>query len=276
MSVLETLARELIHRRAEDAANIVSAMGVERAAAVLSVAEPADAAGVLIRMAPLFAAKCFQSMPVPTAGAIIDVLPPGVGANLLRSGDPEFVRNLLDRTAHRKRIEEHLRYPSLSVGEAMESTVPAVPLHWRVNSVRQALSELATPLCPYLYVVDESGVLRIQDLEGRGDAPLRQVMRTPVVRLQALSPLHSVVDHPAWSDYDVLPVTGRTDMPVGIIRHKDLRRHDAPPKRLTFDGESPADVLLSLGELYWSSLWSLVEGGGPAGTRPPVGSGRAR
>ena len=191
-----------------------------------------------------------------------------MNAAFLRAADSGFVESLLTTVSNPEPIREQLRYPPLSVGESMEAGIPAVPVHWSIGQAREVVEEAARLQCPYLYVIDASGalvgVLQIRELDRFADSPVEAAMNTSIVRLHAYSPLESILDHPGWNEYDVLPVTGRMNTLVGVLRHKNLRRHGVAPEASSVGDESFADIALSLGELYWSGLWRVVAGFAPS------------
>jgi Mg/Co/Ni transporter MgtE len=271
METLDLIAQDLVDLHPSDAANIISGMSVDDIVLILSSIGPERASKTLTRMATAVAAESLATMSIPEARAVIDSVSAPVAATLLRSCQSERIQSILSEASHPERIRELLQYPPGSVGEAMDAAIPTVPSHWRVDQVRKALHDLTTPACPYLYVTSESGalvgVLHILKLDSPGETPLPRLMDTPVVSLQAYSPLESVIDNPAWAHYDVLPVKSWTDVPVGMLRHKDLRRHDRTSARAGIAGESVAEVVLSLSELYWTGLWNVVEGFAPPSVR---------
>jgi predicted transcriptional regulator len=81
---------------------------------------------------------------------------------------------------------------------------------------------------------------------------LSAVMQRNPVRLDARADVPTVAAHPAWRDFDALPVVDDAGRLVGAIRHKTIRqmgRESRPPMMAT---------LVGLSELYWTGLAGIL------------------
>ncbi len=79
------------------------------------------------------------------------------------------------------------------------------------------------------------------------------------IRLLATSDLASVAGHPAWLQFDMLPVVDKAGVFLGVIRHKTIRQLAAARVETPGLGEG-FDVALRIADLYWRSVSTLVTG----------------
>lgn len=233
---------------------------------VLGTLDAPDAASLLARMPPSEAIRCLSGLRPERGAKLLEQVSPRTAAILLRSTPGLFREDVLGEMSYvrRARLETLLRYPPRSVGESMDTDLPAVPVHWSLRQLRDKLVQTDDWIgIPYVYVVDERGslvgVLRPPGREEAEDTPVRSVMHSPVRSLYAFTPVGAVVDHPGWALHDRLPVTTTGDVLVGVLRHRDLRAQ--PVSRDAASGSAPiTDALMTLSELYWKGLWNTIDG----------------
>jgi magnesium transporter len=123
-----------------------------------------------------------------------------------------------------------------------------------------------------VYVVDRQqhlvGVLNIRTLfSARPKGSVKSVMRGDLVYLRARTDLTAVTAHPAWLEFDALPVVDASGLFLGVIRHKTLRQLVRPATEGNL--ATNLGVVVSLTELYWRGLAELV-GGFAQMTRPDL------
>jgi hypothetical protein len=86
---------------------------------------------------------------------------------------------------------------------------------------------------------------------------LSSTMCSHVLRLPVRADFASVLAHPGWRDFHVLPVVDDSDVFVGVIRHEKLRSLEDTAKK---PGNQAVSTMLSLGELYWIGLTGMLAG----------------
>lgn len=256
---------------------MLSEAPLEEAVDVLGILDAAEAASLLTRMPPFEAIRCLSGLRPERAAKLLENVSPRTAAILIRSTQRLFREDVLKEMSYvrRARLEALLQYPPRSVGESMETDLPAIPVHWTLRQLRDKLVQTDDWIgIPYLYVVDERGslvgVVRPPGREEAGDTPVRSVMTSPVRSLYAFTPIEAVGDHAGWALHDRLPVTTTGDVLVGVLRHRDLRSR--PVSRASTSGGAPiTEALMTLSELYWKGLWNTIDGvAAPAPTPVPV------
>jgi magnesium transporter len=248
----------------------------EDAARLLERATPADTAGVLASVPADEAAEVFRSLG-PTAAhecaavlesenlvSLIEALPMDVAAGVLRridAGRRDALLAALDEDL-RERLVGALTLPDNSAGALADPLVLALPHDITVGEAQKAL-RIARPTTPDAYVVSRDrvlvGVLAIQDLmAARPKESLRSVMLPDPIRLEASADLATVAVHPAWREFDALPVVDAAGRLIGGLQHRAVRR-------LNPDRSGPMfATLVGLSELYWAGLTGIIASLAPA------------
>jgi magnesium transporter len=215
-------------------------------------------------MAPLAASGCLARLSPECAVAILTALPLNAAAGLLRRLDADVRERALahapaDWSMSLRRL---LQYPEGTAGALMEPEALALPGDIRVGEARARVRRAPHSLLSYLYVVDREqrliGVLTLRELMlAPPKTLLSSAMRSHVLRLLAHADFASILAHPGWRDFHVLPVVDDGGVFVGVIRHEKLRRLEDTASR---PANQAISTMLSLGELYWIGLTGMLAG----------------
>jgi len=258
------LSQAFLESHPRDAALILERLPGEEAAAFLEKTPPQLVARVFQQMAQLVAAGCLERLAPARAAAVLTALPLNAAAGLLRRLEAEVRdQTLVHAPAEFSISLRHLlQYPEGTAGALMESRVLALPGDLRVSEARVRVRRALHSLLYYVYVVDRDqrliGVLNLRELMlASPKAMLSSAMRPHVVRLSVRADLTSILTHPGWREFHILPVVDDSGSFVGVIRHETLRR-------LEDTAGTPASqaisTMLSLGELCWIGLTGMLAG----------------
>jgi len=270
MSTMNSLARRYATAHPDAAANRLEDLAPDEAAAFLVRLEPEEAAAVFAELWPRTAAAILDRVAADQAATILEKLTLSRTVALIRQLPASARANILNALppSLEPRVRKALSLPSGTAGSAADSAVTPCDADTRVG---EALTRGSDPRVPYLYVIDREyrlvGVIHRRELESAEEgASLRSIMKTPVQKVPATTPLAVLHQHGAWSAFDALPVVDSRDAFLGVIRHKALRA--APRVSTDRPGRATAlTTLLELGEVYWSGLFSAIEvfaaGGAP-------------
>lgn len=264
MTAEERLAFALMASHPEEAARIIEGADPSAAAAVVSAVAPAVAARVFRAIGPTPSAACAAAMAPDDLAAIVAELTVDIAAGLIRQVDPARRELLFPLLAPElaDQLRLMLRYPENTAGAMADPLVLAVAEDITVADAQRRLRGSGLHLHYYVYVISRdgvlTGVLSIGELmAARGKDALAAVMHRDVVRLDGYADLATVEAHPAWRDYDALPVVDSGHRLVGAIQHKEVRQlagSAARPMMATFVG---------LSELYWAGLTRILRSLGP-------------
>ncbi len=231
-------------------------------AAFFGALSPEVAVGAIDCMFPSTVAAALEGMGSDELSPILATLAPARCVLVLRAvAQAERARMLALLPEKRAlAVERLLRSARGSVGEIAEPIPAELSPFMTVGEAAHVVNNV-TAL--YVYVVDDDhrlvGVIHRRDLATSGErARVRDLMTAEVIRLPAAAPQNAVMDHPAWKRLDALPVVDSTDVLVGVIRHKNLRRLGETPTATASGQPSALDAFLDLGELYWGTLASLI------------------
>jgi magnesium transporter len=234
-------------------------------AAVLACATPAVGARVFRAIGPTPAAACAGALSDATYAGILAELPLDAAGSSLRRAEPPRRDQLLALLAAERadQLRLMLRFPEDTAGAVADPLVLALADDISVADAQRRLRGSSLHLHYYIYVITRDGLLvgavSIPELmAARGKDALADVIHRDVVALDAWTDLVTVEAHPAWRDFDVLPVVDGRGRLVGAIRHKAVRQ-------MSWSSDRPmVATLVGLSELYWAGLTGILRSLAPA------------
>lgn len=274
MSAEDVCAAQFAKAHPVAAARVLEQLPGEEVAAFLQGAPAESAAEVIGAMAPAAGAECLGALPRNLVGKVVAAVPADAAARLLRRLPLDTRDGVLGACEQTREtlLRRLLTYPDDTAGGAADPQVMALPHDLTVGEARLEVRQHGGSVHHHLYVIDRThrivGVVHVRDLVRAEDGdPLTTIMEPADLHLPGAARLRDVAAHPAWQRLDALPVLDDAGRLIGILRHRDIRMADAS------SGEEPmVSTLLSLGELYWLALTSVIAGpaerreGGPGGS----------
>lgn len=272
MTPEERLAAAFVADHPADAVRLLERADPADAAALLAGLPVGEAAEVYRVLGPSPAAACALALGDEALAAIVAELPLDAAGGAVRCLDATRRKKVLDLLGEERReqLRTLLAYPAHTAGAVADPLVVALPVDMTVADAQRQLKGNGGHLIAYLYVVSRErvleGALAVRELlAARPREILASVMRPEPVRVLASADLATVAVHPAWRDYDALPVTDSGGRLIGAIRHKTIRHLSASQDR------SMTSLLIGLSEVYWAGLSGMLAT--LAGPRP-VGPAR--
>ena len=254
------LAVEFVRRQPRAAARALEQQTPSVVAAFLANAPETTACDLVSRMLPRDAVRIVTLLAPENAAALVRGLEPGMGAAILRHL-PEAARTrVLGRLPTRVAVTCRLllRYSEGTVGAWMNPRAMTLPDDATVEEALARLRREETTEAGSIHVLDRAGYLRgvveILDLLRADDATrIALLTRAPQDAVRGRVMLDAVIDHPAWSDGDDLPVTdsaGKFIGALGYVQFRKAMRFSAP--------ETPrvdvVDALVQVFRSYWNWL----------------------
>ncbi|HXV86241.1 MAG TPA: CBS domain-containing protein [Gemmatimonadales bacterium] len=267
------IVAEFVHEHPEETAAVLERVSFNDAAALLAELDPSLAAEAIARLSASLAVDCLRSMHGEQVVRVLTELPVDLTARLLRLTTEEtrerWLRFMPQEAADL--LARKLRYPPATAGALADPLVLALPGDTLVAEAQKHMRRTPERAYYYIYVLDRDqrlvGVLDVRELmHASGRATLASVMHPHPVRVPAQLDLGAMVEHPAWRDFDALPVVDSTGVFFGIIRHRTIRQ------TVQSAGSSATQpvvrALIGLGELYWTGLALLLTKLGSRRRRP--------
>ena len=252
---------------------------------------PADAARILERADPGIAGETLAALPAAAGAALLRAMTPHAAADGLARLAPEATAALVShlrgeraaplllrldagaraavlkalpaKTATALRLA--LRFPAGSVGSLLDPEVMTVRADTQIGEAVEIARRAPASLRKYLYVLDEAqrliGVVDVRQcvLQDAGRL-VGSVDRQEPAALRARTGLRQASLAGAWESFDVLPVTDRGGVFLGVVRRKSLFAAIAGqdrPARTQGLGELAFDLV----ELFWGTTSNLMVGG---------------
>jgi magnesium transporter len=280
MTAEERLAVAFLSGHPDAAARVVERADPADAAALLAGLAPRVSAEVFAGLGPTPASACTAALPDEALAGIVSELPlPGAAVAMRRLEPSRREPVLAQLDAERaESLRRMLGYPEHSAGALADPMVLALAEDITAAEAGRRLRRSRLHLFYDLYVLSRDsvlvGTLNVAELmAAEGKAALASLMHRHVVRLDAHMPLATIAAHPAWRDFDALPVVDAHGRFVGAIRHQTVRR-------MTRVGARPLmETIVDLSELYWIGLAGMLRSLAPGrplstpGHTPPGAEG---
>jgi len=261
------LLSHFMEKHPGDAARILTRLEAKDAARFLDDLNTAQVVAILLELEPEFAGKCLGQINSEKAAEIVSSLPRQRTIILLRFMNVSMRNDLLDRlpqgAAHPLSIM--LNYPENSAGALAESIILSLPETINAKEARERLKGASDKSIYYVYLVNESfiltGILDLYDLlRSRPEAILSSIMRRDLVSIPAEMTFKSMLGHPAWQKFNVLPVVTSEGILLGAITPAMLRRIERSNQDLQQSGRAVA-ASNALADLYRIGFMSMLPGG---------------
>lgn len=233
---------------------------------LLNVIPPGYASPVIRCMMPEFAGRLLEILETGKAAAILSTLDANCVAGILRLQDENSRRLLLEEMPGvlRKNTELLLTFPANTVGAWMSPYLLTVANDLKCKNIIKTMRNSNTQDdSEYVYVVDREGAYqgrtRLLDVLKAGEnQQVAALMDTTCPSLPAPMVLTQASEHRAWDQADVLPVTSRNHLLLGILHHHALRQGIDQHKARRNPGQSGQDPVSSIFEVYGQSLLALL------------------
>jgi magnesium transporter len=249
-------------------------------ARLLEQAPPTDAAALLERLpselaaqvfealAPAVAVACLAALPDKALSALLEALPLDAAGTALRGMEPARRERLLAALGAQRQeaLNMVLSYGENTAGALADPLVLALPDDITVLEAQRLLRSSGQHLFYYVYVLARDrklvGTLTLPELMAADPrAILNSIMQPHPTSLDARAELATLAVHPAWRDFDALPVVDAANKLIGAIRHRTIRRMGREP------GAPMMATIVGLSELYWAGLSGILTSLVPPPTR---------
>jgi len=238
------VARHLEGLPAQTTCEILKAMEPERAAQIFEYFLPGATSNILKQYPPTSSADILSRLSTRTTRAVLRQFDSPTQERLLKLLDPQ-ASALLRRTIH---LPEH------TAGNLADPYVLTLPPDITVAQALQRIAQVTNHAIYYLYIIDRQnvlcGVVLMKELlAAEPTCSLGAIMNPKVKGIPASANAQDAILHPAWAQYDSLPVFDSDKTFIGVLRHRTLRkslqsRPDDPRQ------EFLSDALLQLWEAY--------------------------
>ena len=263
MALLDTLTSQFLSAHPGEAARAIEALQSGQWPLALQAAGSTAAAVTMQAMDPSIAVAALQKME-DDAPAVLEQMQFDAALLLLHRMDQQERDNLLARlpASVAQPLKRRLQYPEGTAGSVMDPRTTEIADDITVAAALAQLRSLGFNPSAVVYVIDRTqrlvGVLTLGQLF-RADETARvaDVMIREVRYIKATQTTADVISNPGWNRFHRLPVVDGEQRLVGMIRQQTVSRLQADAARRT-EQESGLGTLLSLGQLYWSSLAELV------------------
>lgn len=257
---IDATSTKYIKEHPEDAVRVLEKLSLEELCLFLE-SMPNDVAAVTLPfMVQSVSVSVLESMSPAKAAAILELLEFDLILLLLRKAaytPRENILNALSPTLSLS-IQKSLQFKEGTVGGLMNTRILTLPQGITVLEAKK-LAQKANPeaLLHYCYVVDKAQHLKgVVDVKTLFIADRKLLIDALVtwhpISLSVHDSLQNVLSHPAWSEFDILPVVGKAGQFLGALNFRVVRRQFESFVKQEIEDEGMLDTLVSLGEVFWS------------------------
>ncbi|MGD9849954.1 MAG: CBS domain-containing protein [Nitrospirales bacterium] len=281
MKLEHDLRETFIENHPLEAARYLEGLPAQTTGDILQTMEPEDIAPILEYFMPGAAAIILNQYTPQISADILGRLSTGSARAILRQFDPptqeKFLEHLPSQTAAFLRRTIHLS--EHTAGSLADPHVLTLPPDITVGQALQRISQVANQAIYYLYIVDHRtilcGVILMKELlAAETDSLLASIMNPHVKGIPASASAQDTLLHPAWAQFDSLPVIDSDKTFIGALRHRTLRKF-LQSQHGEYQPAYLSDALLQLWEAYsLSGIGLMTALGDVLATSTPSASAR--
>lgn len=256
MNLTQQLRETFIQEHPLEAARYVEELPAQSAGEMLQTMEPQHIAAFLEYCLPGPTAEILKQYPPATSAVILSRLSSRSARAVLRQYDSSTQTSLLDQVdpAIGAHLRRSINLPDHTAGSLADPHVLTLPPDLTVAKALQRVTQTVGQAIYYLYIIDHQTILRgvILMKELLGAEPtitLSSIMQQDVKAIPASANALDIVAHPAWAQYDSLPVIDQDRTFVGALRHRTLRQF-LQSRSGEYQPAFLSDALLQLWEAY--------------------------
>jgi len=249
-----------------DAVNIIEKLKIDEIISLLDSLPDQIAGSIVSHMNLNITINCLQIINFPKVAAIIENLPTTIIPMLLRRMPKDLREKILTAVSEEKStfLKKTLNQPEDTIGSVMDSFVKTFYEDYTVADTLKDLKLHSGESFYYIYILSRDqklvGILSIGDLlNAQYSQSLSLIMTKNVIKLLVDVKYKSVIDHPGWQDYHVLPVVDINNVFQGLLQYKLLRRLEEKNQKSRLP-QNVAAASSALGELYRLGIAALIRG----------------
>lgn len=257
------LADDFINRHPYQAAQVLEELQDVEVAEFIQELPTGNALTLLNFMDPFKTANCFALFPSDFCTTLFEESDLALAESIIRQLDEPMRLKILtalspDRSNALKRKLEQM--PN-TVGMFMVP-IAAVKIDMLVSDAIVLIKKIKEGLGCYLSVVGSEGslegIVRLEKLLlADHSSPITSIMTTAIPKFYADMPLIGIVNHPAWYEYNSIPIVDGSERLLGALPYS--RTQELKGKK---EGQLTKDLLetsTALGELYRIGLTGVLQ-----------------
>ncbi|WNM61595.1 magnesium transporter MgtE N-terminal domain-containing protein [Candidatus Nitrospira neomarina] len=256
MNLTQQLRQTFIQEHPLEAARYVEELPAQSAGEMLQTLDPQDIAAFLEYCLPGPAAEILKQYPPATSAVILSRLSSRSARAILRQYDSSTQTSLLDQVdpAIGAHLRRSINLPDHTAGSLADPHVLTLPPDITVAKALQRVTQTVGQAIYYLYIIDHQTILRgvilMKELFGaESTITVSSIMQQDVKAIPASANALDIVAHPAWAQYDSLPVIDQDRTFIGALRHRTLRQF-LQSRTGEYQPAFLSDALLQLWEAY--------------------------
>lgn len=256
MNLVQHLRDQFIQTHPLEVARHLEGLPVQTTGEILKTMEPERAARILEYFLPSTSAKILHQYPPTTSADILNRLSTRTTRAILRQFDSpaqERLLKLLEPQASAL-LRRTLYLPEHTAGNLADPHVLTLSPDITVAQALNRITQVTNHAIYYLYIIDRGhilcGVVLMKELlAAEPTCSLSAIMNPKVKGIPASANAEDAILHPAWAQYDSLPVFDSDKTFIGVLRHRTLRNflQSTPDDPRS---EFLSDALLQLWEAY--------------------------
>lgn len=260
----QLLIEQFVHDHPLEATQAIEKLKDDEIAALLEELPGELAALLLNKMSSYKAAKSLKFLTQDTAIILFEKIELQFGESILRQCEPDFSTIILDGITPKLStiLRNKLKHKADTVGSFMNPITFGIRKNHTVEEVIRLVKKEKIESSSIVCVVDENEILEglilsTDLLFAESKSEITSIMRTNYPWFKTDTSIESVAKHPAWLEFQSIPVVSNGGNLAGIINFASITNNNIDPeKELT---KQIIETSNSLGELFRIGLSGFLQ-----------------
>jgi magnesium transporter len=226
VKVDECLAAQYLEKHPDKASYLLATLSLDDVSQYLQSVEPSIFVGLARAFPPFIVAHCLKTVEQSSVIAALEQATPEEVAGWLMLIDDESKKALLNAISshHQIRVLSFLRKKQDTAIFYIDTSGLTFSPRALVGDVFKQIKSSPKQVLSYLYVLNEDqkllGVVAAKEfIKADPNKKLCEIMKSPVISLEANLSKKDILLHPAWSDFHALPVVDSENRFLGCLRY---------------------------------------------------------
>lgn len=247
-----------------EVAKVIEKLKDQEIAAILEAFPIELTTKLLNKMGSYKAAKSLKFLNQKKATILFEKIEMEFAESILRKCEPEFSNTILDGITPKLSnvLRNKLKHKEDTVGSLMNQITFGLRKNQTVEEAIKLVQQEKKGVASIVCVVDDNenlmGIILLQDLLfASGSSDIASIMQTKCPRFKTDTNIEYVANHPAWRQFQSIPVVDNEGKLVGILNFANLNQNSInPEEELT---KQIVETSSSLGELYRIGLSGILQ-----------------
>ncbi len=247
-----------------EAAQIIEGLKDEEIAAILNNIPTELTVNIISLMNSYKVAKCLELLKKELAAVLIEKIDIQLVELIIRQCEKPFRDNILNSISPKlaSALRQKLEHGANTVGSLMNPIAFGLRKELSIQEATDIVKQEKNRVSHLVPIIDIDGklegILKLNDLFfEENESQIVSIMKTEIPKFMVDASIDSVADHPAWFEYQSIPVVDFSDKLLGILNFEALYKNKMNANKGL--SKHVVETSNSLGELYRIGLSGFLQ-----------------